>query len=80
MSDQQKRGATLFFGKAGCVNCHNSPSLNNMKFFAVGVKDLYQNPGESFATGPNDKRNLGREVSPNALKICTNSKYLNCTT
>ena len=61
MSEEQKRGALLFFGKAGCYRCHNSPSLNNMKFFALGVNNLYQTGGsEVFRTGPNDKRNLGR--------------------
>lgn len=60
MTEEQKRGALLFFGKAGCVNCHNSPSLNNTKFFALGVNNLYQSGYEVFATGPNDKRNLGR--------------------
>jgi len=62
MNEQQKRGALLFFGKAGCVSCHNSPSLNTLphKFFALGVKDLYQSEYEVFRTGPNDKRVLGR--------------------
>ncbi|MBL7827917.1 MAG: hypothetical protein JNJ57_14905 [Saprospiraceae bacterium] len=62
MSDQQKRGAALFFGKAGCVNCHNSPSLNSVphEFFAIGVKNHYQTGNEVFRTGPSDKRNLGR--------------------
>lgn len=60
LTEQQKRGAALFFGKAGCFNCHNSPSLNNMKFFALGVNNLYQSPYTVFRTGPNDKRNLGR--------------------
>lgn len=63
MSEQQKKGALLFFGKAGCINCHNSPSLNDQphEFFALGVKDLYQVYGsEVFRTGPNDARVLGR--------------------
>lgn len=62
MTDQQKRGAQLFFGKAGCVNCHNSPSLNTLphKFYALGVNNLYQSGYNVFRTGPNDKRNFGR--------------------
>lgn len=60
MTHQQKEGALLFFGKAGCVNCHNSPSLNNMKFFALGVNNLYQSGFDVFRTGPDDKRNFGR--------------------
>ena len=62
MTEQQKNGAMIFFGKAGCVSCHNSPSLNSAphRFFALGVKNLYQNGHEVFRTGPADKRNLGR--------------------
>jgi cytochrome c peroxidase len=61
MTDQQKRGAESFFGKAGCVRCHNSPSLNSYNFFALGVLDLYQNGyTEVFRTGPGDKRVKGR--------------------
>ena len=60
MTRRQKEGALLFFGKAGCANCHNSPSLNNMQFFAIGVNNLYQSGYDVFRTGPNDKRNFGR--------------------
>ena len=59
MTEQEKRGAILFFGKSGCTNCHQGPGLNNQKFYALGVKDLYET-GEAFATGPDDERNLGR--------------------
>ncbi|MCR9287177.1 MAG: c-type cytochrome [Bacteroidetes bacterium] len=60
MNDAQKRGARLFFSKAGCYNCHNGPSLNNSEnFYALGVKDLYQGEG-AFNTDETDKRNFGR--------------------
>lgn len=61
MNEEQKRGALLFFGKAGCSRCHNSPSLNNMKYFALGVNNLYQTGGDQvFRTSATDKRNFGR--------------------
>ncbi|MEP7266348.1 MAG: cytochrome c peroxidase [Saprospiraceae bacterium] len=60
LSDNQKKGAILFFGKAGCVNCHKSPSFNSMEFQAVGVKNLYQSGYEVFRTDENDLRNFGR--------------------
>ena len=60
MSTQQKRGAVLFFTKAGCANCHNGTSLNNPDYFyALGVKDLYET-GEVFNTDIDDRRNKGR--------------------
>lgn len=58
LTDGQLKGAELFFGKAGCINCHNSPSFNGQKFAAVGVKDLDQNNYLVFKT--NDGRSKGR--------------------
>ncbi len=62
MTETQKKGALLFFGKAGCSNCHNSPSLNSSphQFFALGVNNLYQSGHLVFRTGATDRRNLGR--------------------
>jgi cytochrome c peroxidase len=54
----QKDGAKLFFGKAGCINCHNSPSFNGQLFAAIGVKDLDQSGYLVYKT--NDGRNKGR--------------------
>jgi cytochrome c peroxidase len=58
MTEEQKRGALLFFGKAGCVRCHNEPNLGSMTFHALGVEDLYENGG--LKTDENDRRNMGR--------------------
>ncbi|MBK8627410.1 MAG: hypothetical protein IPN86_18135 [Saprospiraceae bacterium] len=58
MTEKQKKGANLFFGKANCVNCHNSPSLNGQRFAAVGVKDLDQNGYLAYKT--DDGRSKGR--------------------
>ena len=40
LSDRQKAGALLFFGKANCVTCHTGPALNSMNFYALGMGDL----------------------------------------
>ncbi|NKQ39061.1 MAG: hypothetical protein HF967_06270 [Methanosarcinales archaeon] len=59
LTEQEKRGAMLFFGDAKCAVCHTGPSLNAMSFYAVGVKDLYENDNV-FNTSADDERNLGR--------------------
>jgi cytochrome c peroxidase len=41
MSDDEKKGAMLFFDKAKCYQCHNGPSLASMKFSAIGMNDLF---------------------------------------
>lgn len=61
MSDEEKKGALLFFGKAGCIKCHNGKPLNNPNhFYAIGVKDLYECADDAINTGQNDIRNFGR--------------------
>ncbi len=40
MSRNEKKGAILFFGKAGCVSCHSNPALGNVDFHALGMGEL----------------------------------------
>lgn len=44
LTDQQKRGLLLFFGKANCTNCHNGPMLSDFNFHALGVPDNPKHP------------------------------------
>jgi len=61
MTDNQKEGALLFFGKAGCYRCHNGPSLATESFHALGLKDLYQVGGSSvYQANVNSLENKGR--------------------
>jgi len=59
LTDSQKAGAVLFFGKANCVACHTGPALNTMSFEGIGLNDMYQAPGSINATSSNPE-NLGR--------------------
>lgn len=59
MTEREKEGALLFYGKAGCYRCHKGPALSAVEFHAIGVRDLYEN-GEAFNTSIDDARNLGR--------------------
>ncbi len=60
MSDQEKRGAILFFGDAGCASCHNGPGLNSMEFHAIGMNDLFDCIEPTFKTLPDNTENFGR--------------------
>lgn len=40
LTQNQKEGAILFFGKAECSKCHNGPSLANMEFYGLGMGEL----------------------------------------
>lgn len=58
ISLEEKKGALLFFGKARCYTCHNSPSFSAMTFHALGTADMYEFGGLN--TSADDPRNLGR--------------------
>ena len=40
LGDAELRGAALFFGRAGCVACHDGPALDTPAFYALGLGDL----------------------------------------
>ena len=60
MSDEEKRGALLFFGKANCHRCHYNQNLGSLEFHALGVNDMDMHPLSVKANNPVAKRNLGR--------------------
>ncbi len=63
MTQIQKEGAKLFFGKANCSSCHNGPSLANMDFYALGMNDLQNGTygsNEVIGVNPNGSHTRGR--------------------
>jgi len=60
MTDMEKAGALVFFGKARCVSCHTGPALSSMEFHALGMEDLFQCPEPTFKASAEDGANLGR--------------------
>lgn len=43
MTEQEIKGALLFYGKAQCYECHSGPGMNGMDFHALGMNDLSGN-------------------------------------
>ncbi len=61
LSPEEKRGAILFFGKAGCAGCHTGPALSSVdttKFYALGMRDL--SGSDVLNTAPDDNAHNGR--------------------
>ena len=60
MTEQEKRGAIVFFTKAACADCHTGPALSSMTFYALGMNNL-DGPGV-YGDGPaaSAGANLGR--------------------
>lgn len=59
MTDAEKRGALVFFGKAECATCHSGPALASTTFHALGLGDL-AGPGLVGTYEPLDPVHLGR--------------------
>jgi cytochrome c peroxidase len=55
LSEVEKRGALLFFGKAGCGSCHLGPQLTDQQFHSIGVPQV--GPG----LAPESPEDHGRE-------------------
>ena len=51
LTDSQKQGALLFFGKAHCASCHNGPLLTDLQPHGIATPQL--GPGKN---EPNDDR------------------------
>lgn len=58
LTDNQKEGATLFFGKAECSNCHTGPALNKMEFHVLGMNEF--DPAKVTHYNIDDPAQLGR--------------------
>jgi len=58
MTEDQKLGAQLFYGKAQCYQCHSGPALNDMNFYALGMNDL-QGPEISVTVDEATKKGRG---------------------
>lgn len=57
MTDSQKRGALLFFGRAQCDTCHNGPLLSNFTTHNLGVPQF----GPGLGNGPSGREDFGFE-------------------
>ena len=57
MSDDELKGARLFFDKGQCYTCHSGPGLNGMEFHALGMNDL---AGENVLTVIDEATKKGR--------------------
>lgn len=66
MNSEQKKGAELFFGNAGCADCHQGPGLGSdvdatadQMFFALGFNDIDEGVAIVHG-GVSDNDRLGR--------------------
>src|SRR5262245_15785062 len=66
LTDEEKRGALLFFGPAGCVSCHTVGGTSNELFsdfreHVLGVPQVVPRVTNSAFAGPGANEDFGRE-------------------
>jgi cytochrome c peroxidase len=66
MTDSQKKGALLFFGKAGCVQCHkvngqSNEMFSDFKLHVIGVPQVVPSYGNFAFDGPGVNEDFGLE-------------------
>jgi len=69
LTDAEKRGATIFFGKARCGQCHGGPLLSDFKFHNIGIPQL--GPGKGPMAGIDPGRQLETGVAGDAFAFKT---------
>lgn len=48
LSQKEKRGLNLFFGKARCTSCHNGEIFTDSKFYSIALPPIGQGKGDGF--------------------------------
>ncbi|HSH04446.1 MAG TPA: cytochrome c peroxidase [Anaerolineae bacterium] len=69
LTEEQVRGAWLFFGPAGCAGCHNGPLLTDQQFYNLGVPQL--GPGKGNPDGFDFGRFLETEMVEDQYRFRT---------
>ena len=73
LNPQQRRGAALFFGKAGCSDCHSGTLFTDQQFHNIGVPTtgaLARRRSSPSTWGAISKRAMTTISSPSALPRC----------
>lgn len=78
ITDDQKRGAVLFFtevndGGAGCVACHSGDTFSDSRHHVVGFPQLFDDRGRESVNG--DARDRYSFRTPTLLNITTSGPY-----
>ncbi|OXE29718.1 methylamine utilization protein MauG, partial [Vibrio parahaemolyticus] len=80
LSEVQKRGAILFYGKARCASCHSGDLMSDMSFHSIGVPQGNQGPhmfgqdfGRALVTLDNSDRYAFR--TPSLVAVSKTAPY-----
>ncbi len=68
LTQQQKDGALLFFGKAECASCHSGPLLTDQKFYNIAVPQIGDGKGREQPFDYGRARETGNECDRYAFR------------
>jgi cytochrome c peroxidase len=71
LSQAAKQGMELFFGDAGCVQCHSGPLLTDEKFYRLGIS---HDKGRGLVTGKKDDNYKFR--TPSLRNVARTGPYM----
>lgn len=72
LSNEAKRGMDLFFGEAGCSECHPAPTFTDGKFYRLGVS--FTDKGLEVVTGK--KKDRYRFRTPSLRNVAETAPYM----
>ncbi len=71
-NEQEKQGFNLFFGSAGCANCHNPGFVGNMGWADIGLDKTYEDKG----LGANQPGMDGLFKIPSLRNVALSAPYM----
>lgn len=75
VSEEAKRGAELFLGKAGCGNCHSGVLFTDLKYHNVGIGMDAAEPDVGRSKVSNDPKDTGAFKTPSLRDISQSAPY-----
>lgn len=72
LTTSERRGASLFFGKANCYKCHSGPDFTDDRFHNTGVEPT----AEGRAAVSKNRQDIGKFKTPTLHGISQTSPYM----
>lgn len=76
LSDSQKRGLILFFGKGSCTQCHNGENLTDNQYYSLGTRGEHSGGDMGRFTISKDTADQGAFKTPGLRNVAMRPPYL----
>jgi cytochrome c peroxidase len=76
LSPEATRGSRIFFGKGGCVACHNGPFFSDQSFHNIGVGMNVEKPDIGREAVTKDAKDRGKFKTPGLRNVANTYPYM----